>query len=132
MKVLKGTFKKTNALVAPRKVLVIVQFTFAIILMIGTIIVARQIKYAVNRDAGYDRNNLVYIFTQGKIDAHYQAIKNELISDGIATSVTQSANPITQRWSDSWGFQWAGSSKKDEKIDFLRYNQTQILQKQLA
>lgn len=120
VKVLKGTFKKTNALVAPRKVLVIVQFTFAIILMIGTIIVARQIKYAVNRDAGYDRNNLVYIFTQGKIDAHYQAIKNELISDGIATSVTQSANPITQRWSDSWGFQWAGSSKKDEKIDFLR------------
>lgn len=120
IKVLKGTLLKSNALIAPRKILVIVQFTFAIILMIGTIIVVRQIQYAANRQSGYDRNNLVYIFTQGKVDEHYQSIKNDLLNSGIATSVTQSANPITQKWSDSWGFQWDGSTKADEKIDFVR------------
>src|SRR6185312_6881445 len=51
VKVLKGTFKKANALIAPRKVLVVLQFTFAIILIICTIIVVRQIQYAANRDA---------------------------------------------------------------------------------
>lgn len=118
--VLKGTLLKSNALVAPRKILVIVQFTFAIILMIGTIVVVRQIQYGLDRESGYNRDNLVYIFTQGKVDEHYPAIKNDLLNSGVATSVTQSANPITQRWSDSWGFQWAGSTKADEKVDFVR------------
>lgn len=118
--VLKGAFKKSKALVAPRKVLVTVQFTFAIILIIGTVIVVRQIQYGLNRQSGYNRENLIYLFTQGDIDKHYQAVKNELLSSGAVTSITRSANPITQRWSDSWGFYWEGSSKSDEKIDFLR------------
>src|ERR1035438_10467211 len=56
--VLKGSFKKTNALVTPRKVLVVLQFTFAIILIICTIIIERQIDYAKDRESGYDKNNL--------------------------------------------------------------------------
>src|ERR1022692_2181725 len=50
VKVLKGTFKKVNALVAPRKILVILQFTFAIVLIICTIIVKQQIDYAKDRE----------------------------------------------------------------------------------
>lgn len=119
-KVLKGSLLKVNALIIPRKVLVIVQFTFAIILMICTIIVTRQIQYGLNRQTGYNQNNLIYIFTQGNVDKSYQSIKNELLNSGIAASVTQSANPITQRWSDSWGFQWPGSTKADEKVDFVK------------
>lgn len=120
VKVLKGTFKKVNALVAPRKVLVVIQFSFAIILIIATCIIVRQIRYGLKRDAGYNRNNLIYAFTQGDIDKHYQTIKGELLNSGAVASMTQSLNPITQRWSDSWGFEWDGSSKADEKIDFLR------------
>ncbi len=120
VKVLKGTFKRANALVTPRKILVTVQFTFAIILIISTIIVARQIKYGVEREAGYNRNNLIYLFTQGDVNKHYAAIKNELLNSGVAVAVNHSANPISQRWGDSWGFQWKGSTKADEKIDFVR------------
>lgn len=118
--VLKGTFKKENALIAPRKVLVTIQFTFAIILIIATIIVYRQIQYGLNRDAGYTRNNLVYLFYQGDMDTHYASIRHELLDGGAVTSVSLSHNPITQRWSDSWGFHWEGSTKADEKIDFVR------------
>ena len=120
VKVLKGTFKKMNALVTPRKVLVVLQFTFAIILIISTIIVQHQIKFAQNRDAGYNRNNLVYTFMQGDADKHYLAIKNDVIKSGAVVSVTRSANPITQRWSDSWGFTWEGSTETDKKLDFTR------------
>ena len=62
--VLKGTFKKANALVTPRKILVVLQFTFAIGLIICTIIIEQQIKYAQERETGYDKNNLVYHFLQ--------------------------------------------------------------------
>ena len=122
VKVLKGTFKAAHALVTPRKVLVVLQFTFAIALIICTIIVERQIKYAQSRDTGYNKNKLVYTFIQGNNEKHYDLIKNELLSSGAAVAVTKSLSPITQRWSDSWGYNWPGSKPGDNKIDFVRFS----------
>ncbi|MBS1620943.1 MAG: ABC transporter permease [Bacteroidetes bacterium] len=120
VKVLKGTFKKAEAAINPRKVLVVVQFTFAIVLIISTLIIQKQIQHTLDRDAGYNRNNLVYIFGQGDIDKNFTLIKNDLLKDGSVVSITRSSNPITRRWSDSWGFIWPGSTKQDEKTDFVR------------
>jgi putative ABC transport system permease protein len=120
VKVLKGTIKTTNALITPRKVLVVLQFTFAIILIICTIIVKQQIDYARSRETGYNKNNLVYHFLDGDLDKNYQLVKNELLSSGIASSVTKTSAPLTQGWSDSWGFQWEGKDPAD-KTDFDRF-----------
>jgi ABC-type antimicrobial peptide transport system permease subunit len=120
VKVLKGTFKASNALVTPRKVLVVLQFTFAIALIICTIIVERQINYAQQRDAGYVRDKLVYTFIQGDVDKHYDLIRNDLLSSGAAVAVTKSMSPITQRYSDGWGWKWPGSTEADKKTDFVR------------
>lgn len=117
--VLKGTFKASHALVTPRKVLVVLQFTFAIALIICTIIVGRQINYAQARDAGYVRDKLVYTFIQGDVERHYDLIRNDLLSSGAAVAVTKSMSPITQRWSDSWGWKWDGSTGADDKTDFV-------------
>jgi putative ABC transport system permease protein len=121
VKVLKGGFKKVNALVTPRKVLVVLQFSFAIILIICTIIVQQQINHAQDRDTGYDKNNLIYHFLSGDIEKNYRLIKNELVSSGAASSVTKTSAPLTQAWSDSWGFEWEGKDPND-KTDFDRYS----------
>ena len=71
VKVLKGGFKKVNALVTPRKVLVVLQFSFAILLIICTIIVQQQINHAQDRDAGYDKNNLIFHYLTGDIEKNY-------------------------------------------------------------
>ena len=118
VKVLKGTFKFSNAAVTPRKILVVLQFTFAIILIICTIIVRNQINYAQNRDAGYSRNNLAFILEFGDAGKNYQLIKNDLLSSGAATAVAQTSAPMTESWGDSWGFSWDGSTEADKKIDF--------------
>jgi putative ABC transport system permease protein len=120
VKVLKGTFKKVNALVTPRKVLVVLQFTFAIILIICTIIVKQQIDYARDRQTGYNKDNLVYHFMTGDIPKNYAIIKNELLTSGIAKSVTKTNSPLTQRWSDGWGQEWEGKDP-DDKTSFDRY-----------
>lgn len=120
VKVLKGTFKTANALINPRKVLVVLQFTFAIALIICTLIVQHQIKYAQARDTGYSKDNLVYTPIQGEIKKHYDAIKSELLGSGAATAVTKSMSPITQRYSDGWGWKWEGSTPADDKTDFIR------------
>lgn len=119
-KVLKGTFKAANALITPRKLLVVLQFTFAIILIICTAIVKQQIDHARNRESGYKRDNLVYHFLTGDLPKNFPLVKNELLSSGVATSVTKTSAPITQGWSDSWGFQWEGKDPND-KTDFDRY-----------
>ncbi|HEX4851170.1 MAG TPA: FtsX-like permease family protein, partial [Puia sp.] len=122
VKVLKGTFKKANALVTPRKILVVLQFTFAIILIICTIIVKQQIDYARDRQSGYDRNNLIYIYLSDNIEKNYVIIRNELLQTGAASYVTKTSAPLTQSWSDGWGQEWEGKDPND-KTDFRRYNE---------
>jgi putative ABC transport system permease protein len=120
VKVLKGTFKKVNALVTPRKALVILQFTCATVLIICTIIVKQQIDYARNRETGYNKDNIVYHFMTGDIPKNYALIKNELIESGIAASVTRTNSPLTERWSNGWGQNWVGKDPND-KTSFDRY-----------
>jgi putative ABC transport system permease protein len=119
--VLKGTFKAANALITPRKLLVVVQFTFAVVLIICTIIIKQQLQYAQNRDAGYKKDNLVFVRMTGDIDKHYQSIKNDLLNSGAATAVSKTSAPITEGWSDSWGFLWNGKDIS-KKIDFDVFN----------
>jgi putative ABC transport system permease protein len=121
VKVLKGTFKAANATFSPRKILVVTQFTFAIVLIISTIIVKEQLDYAQNRDTGYKKNNLAYTFIQGAIEKNYNLIRSELISSGAATAVTKTSAPMTEGWSDSWGFDWQGKDP-NAKIDFNMFN----------
>ncbi|HLX67127.1 MAG TPA: ABC transporter permease [Puia sp.] len=118
--VLKGSFKAAHAVVNPRKVLVVLQFTFAIILIICTMIITRQINYAESRNTGYDRDRLVYSSLTGDTYKNYDLIKQELLNSGAAVAVTKSMSPITHRNSDSWGFSWPGSTKEDSKLDFVR------------
>jgi ABC-type antimicrobial peptide transport system permease subunit len=119
--VLKGTFKKVQALVTPRKVLVVLQFSFAIILIISTLVVVNQIRYAENRNTGYERSQLVYHFLTGNLDQEYPLLKNDLLNSGIATNVSRTSNPLTEIWSDTWSLQWQGKNPYD-KTDFVHYS----------
>ncbi|HTI90755.1 MAG TPA: ABC transporter permease [Puia sp.] len=120
VKVLKGTFKKANALVTPRKVLVVLQFTFAIILIICTIVIKQQIDYARDRNTGYNKDNLIYQFMTGDIPRNYTQIKNELLASGVARSITKTNSPLTERWSNGWGQDWEGKDPNDQ-TSFDRY-----------
>jgi putative ABC transport system permease protein len=121
IKVLKGVLKTSMEGAFSRKFLVVLQFSFAIILIISTIVVLRQINYAQERDSGYNRNNIVYSFMQGDIIKNYELIRNELLSNRIITDVTRTSAPMTQHWSDTWGFEWPGSTPNDQKTDFTYF-----------
>lgn len=122
VKVLKGTFRAAYTVFNPRRVLVVLQFTFAITLIISTIIIVHQIMYAQQRETGYNKNNIIYTFIQGDVGKDYDIIKQSLVDNGAAVAVTKSMSPITQSWSDSWGFSWAGSTEDDRKLDFIRFS----------
>ena len=120
VKVLKGTFKAANALITPRKILVVIQFTFAIILIICTIIVRQQINHVQQRESGYDKDNLIYVFLTDDLRKNYDLLKQELLSKGVASSLCRTSSPLTQGWSDTWGIEWQGKDPND-KTDIDRY-----------
>jgi putative ABC transport system permease protein len=122
IKVLKGTFKQVNALITPRKILVVLQFTFAIALIICTIIVESQIKYAQNRNAGYSRDNLAFVNMSGDMNKDYPLIAQGLLKSGAATAVAQTSAPMTENWNDNNGFSWDGSMSSDEKTGFIIFS----------
>lgn len=106
--VLKGSFKKINALMTPRKILVVSQFTFAIVLVISTLIIVQQIKFGQDRKSGYDKSNLAYVYMEGDIRKNYDLIKNDLLGSGTAVSISQTMAPLTQSWSSGFSLSWPG------------------------
>lgn len=95
VKVLKGKVQVGRNGSLPRKVLVVLQFGFSILLIIGTIVIYQQIQLVKNRDLGYAQENLVAIEYTREIGQNYKALKAELLATGVVSSVTQSNSAIT-------------------------------------
>jgi len=107
--VLKGTFKAGRFAAIPRKVLVVVQFTVSITLIIGTIIVYRQVLFSKSRPIGYSKEGLIYIDMQtDDIYKHFDAFRNDLLKTGAATDAAESEGTINQLSSNNGGFSWKG------------------------
>jgi ABC-type antimicrobial peptide transport system permease subunit len=121
IKSLKSADHTANPYINPRKVLVVVQFTAAIVLCICAVMVERQIQFAERRNTGYDPKNLHYEFLQGDIPLHFEAIKNELMASGAVSSVTRTFSPIVWPWDISTGLSWQGSDEADKTLNFVGF-----------
>jgi putative ABC transport system permease protein len=120
VRVLKGHFKKIKVFVTPRKLLVTLQFSFAIILIICTIVIYRQIKHTQKRDRGYNGSGLAYMYMKGNMEKKYPQIREELLKSGAITNITQSSCPITDVWSIGDNYNWAGRGK-ETRYTIIRY-----------
>jgi len=92
--VLKNSFTPKSGRYSPlRKVLVVTQFTFSIILIIISIVIHNQLRFMVNTDLGFTRENLVYFGFNKKFITDFEAAKNELLQNPDILSVTGSFPP---------------------------------------
>ena len=109
IKVLKGTFRVGRFASLPRKVLVVIQFTFSIALIIGTIIVFKQIQFAKNRPVNYKSQGLITVdMSTPDLYGHYDAIRNDLLQTGVVENMAESSSPTTAVYSNQIGFNWQG------------------------
>lgn len=91
-----------------RKGLVILQFSVSVILIICTILIYQQIQHAKDRDIGYDKENLVYLETQGDMVKNFGLIKNDLLQTGLVSNTGLSSQSLLQQGSNSGNFTWQG------------------------
>ncbi|MEQ9299488.1 MAG: ABC transporter permease [Cyclobacteriaceae bacterium] len=114
---LKGSIKAGKGASLPRKILVILQFGFSILLMVSTVVIYQQIELVQNRELGYDQNYLISVQRTDAIDDNYQVLKNELIQSGMVENVTRSNGMITQINSNNF-LGWPGKPE-DLRVMFV-------------
>jgi len=108
VKVLKGSFKAGKYAAMPRQVLIVLQFTVSIVLIIGTIVVFRQIQFAKDRPTGYSRNNLITIPINADLQAHYEAFKNDILKSRAVSIMAESSSATTNITSGANNLDWRG------------------------
>jgi putative ABC transport system permease protein len=109
VKVLKGVFKVGKYAAAPRRVLVVLQFTVSVTLIIGTVVVFQQIQFARDRPVGYSMEGLVnaYLPTAALHD-HFEALRTDLLKSGAVTEIAQSTSPAWNSNDNTSGVSWKG------------------------
>ncbi|MCF6406361.1 ABC transporter permease [Chitinophaga filiformis] len=109
VKVLKGTFRVGRNAALPRKILVVMQFTVSLVLIIGTIIVFRQVQFARTRPVGYSREGLISTEQNvPNIHDHFNAVRSELINSGAIVEMSEASAPTTTVWQTNGGLSWKG------------------------
>jgi putative ABC transport system permease protein len=73
--VLKGSVKNNMKNGRLRRVLVVFQFAVSILLIIGTMIMYRQIHYMLNKDVGFNKEQLVVINRAGALGTKLKSFK---------------------------------------------------------
>ncbi len=109
VKVLKASFRAGRFAALPRKTLIVLQFTVSVVLIIGTIVVFRQIRFAKNRPMGFDTDHLIMLNTYNSdIFQHFDAFENELLQTHTVTSTAESESIVSESNGTSAGFEWPG------------------------
>lgn len=113
--VLKGRILEGRRGSLPRKILVVLQFGFSILLIIATLIIYNQIQMVKNRELGYGQENLIMVERNEELDRNYTVLKNELLQSGIVEGVTVSNSPITQINSNNF-LGWPGKPEEQRVL----------------
>ncbi|MFC2111675.1 FtsX-like permease family protein [Bacteroidota bacterium] len=89
IRVLQGRIRSGSSNSLLRNTLVFIQFTISIALIIGTIIIYRQLHYIKTKNLGFDKENVV-VFTLRNRETQQKAavIKNEFLKHPDVTGVT--------------------------------------------
>lgn len=114
--VLKGSLKSGAASSRFRKVLVVVQFSLSILLIIGTIVVYKQMNYMRNKKLGWDKEHLLFIPVKADIRNSYDVLKTELDRDPKILGVTGSFKLPGFSYSNAGGADWDGKDPNQEVL----------------
>jgi putative ABC transport system permease protein len=89
VRVLRGRVRGGSSRSLLRNILVLVQFTVSIALIIGTVIIYRQLHYMKNKDLGFDKENVVVLTLRNTETRRKAAVlKSEFLKNPAVTGVS--------------------------------------------
>ncbi len=99
-----------------RRTLVVVQFVAAVVLIMGALVMNRQLRYIQLKSPGYERENVFYVNLSDQMKKKKDVIQSELsLAKGVegVTFVSQSLTNVTSSSMADW------EGMEDEKVLFV-------------
>ena len=111
--VLKGSMKNSMKNGRLRKVLVVFQFTVSILLIVGTLIMYRQIRYMLNKDVGFNKEQLIVINRAEALGPKVKSFKDAVKGiPGVINIASSTAVPARNNNNNGYGME----GRKDESF----------------
>jgi putative ABC transport system permease protein len=113
IEVLKGSTKGSMQNGRLRKILVVFQFTISILLITGTLIMYRQIFFMLNKDVGFNKEQMLVINRANALESRVEAFKNAVKEiPGIISIASSTAVPGRNNNNNGYGLE----GRKDESF----------------
>ena len=121
--VLKGNTKSSIQNGRLRRVLVVFQFAVSILLIVGTMVMYRQIKYMLNKDVGFNKDQLIVINRAGALGTKIKSFKDAVMEIPGVVNIASSFGVPGRNYSND-GYMIEG--RKDEtfliQTNYIDYN----------
>lgn len=135
LKALKGKVSAGIGDVTFRKILVVTQFTFSVVLIIGTIVITNQLSFIRSKQLGYDKSHVLG-FWMRDMAKHYDAVKAELLKQPGVLGVTRSNSNIVRLGGLTGDNDWDGKEANQTFIvhpmaidkDFMSFFKMKLVQ----
>jgi ABC-type antimicrobial peptide transport system permease subunit len=112
VKVLKGIFDAGTGQIF-RHTLVVSQFALSIILIIGAMVIYRQLTFMQNKDLGFDKSQLISVRMNNELQQKAALLKHDLqLQSGIEV-VTVSSNNLIDVNNSTYDIDWEGQKADD-------------------
>jgi putative ABC transport system permease protein len=102
---LKGQLGNLSNNILFRKTLVVFQFVVTVVMIIGSLVIYRQMKYTSNTDLGFNKKQvLTFHIHDRNVRSQVNAIKSQLLQNPLIQNVAVAGNPIGNNDLGSNGF----------------------------
>ena len=117
IEVLKGKIRKGSRSAGLRGSLVVFQFTVSIVLIVGTLIINKQMNFILTQKVGYDRKQVIQLYGTNMLGEQVKTFKSELKSlPGVANASISDFLPIEGTKRNGNTFNNEGRQKIDKGI----------------
>jgi putative ABC transport system permease protein len=114
IRILKGKLTFNNSSAYLRKGLVVFQFGLSIFLIVGMLVIGRQMTYIQYTKLGLDRENVVYIPLEGDLYNKIEVFRQQILNSPTVSAATTTGSLPTDISSTSGDLDWDG---RDKNVD---------------
>ncbi|MEO6686467.1 MAG: FtsX-like permease family protein, partial [Dyadobacter sp.] len=111
IRILKGRLTFTNKGAFLRKGLVVFQFGLSIFLIIGMLVIGRQMNYIQTKRLGLNKENVLYISLEGNLYNKLEVFRQEILNSPFIASATTTGSMPTNIQGNSGDLDWDGRDK---------------------
>ena len=120
--VIRGAVSRGSKSSRMRSVLVVFQFTTSIVLIICTIITWQQMDFILNKEIGFDKEQVVIIEGASTVGGKYEVLKDELNNlDEVQHTTLSYSLPVTGTNRDFNPFWLAGKTREEKAVSAQKW-----------